>query len=132
MVNVPAGLLDDDPRVRLSMHVFSSSKVAWVDIVPVLTVSPPIPEVTRRSTSPVIAQVEEGTPQGGSASAQLANVYLHYAFDLWVRAWRGKQARGDPVAGTRSSSLVYQTPSMAYEGTMLLTHESALQPAESG
>jgi RNA-directed DNA polymerase len=42
-------------------------------------------------------QVEAGTPQGGSASPLLANVYLHYVFDLWVRAWRQKQARGDMV-----------------------------------
>jgi RNA-directed DNA polymerase len=41
--------------------------------------------------------VEEGTPQGGSASPLLANIYLHYAFDLWARAWRQKQARGDMI-----------------------------------
>src|SRR6267378_3575733 len=35
--------------------------------------------------------VEEGTPQGGSASPLLANVYLHYVFDLWVQAWRQKR-----------------------------------------
>jgi RNA-directed DNA polymerase len=40
-------------------------------------------------------RVEEGRPQGGSASPLLANVYLHYVFDLWVRVWRHKQARGD-------------------------------------
>jgi RNA-directed DNA polymerase len=33
-------------------------------------------------------RVEEGTPQGGSASPLLANIYLHYVFDLWVQAWR--------------------------------------------
>jgi hypothetical protein len=32
MVSVPAGLLDDDPCVRPSMHVFTSSKAAWVDL----------------------------------------------------------------------------------------------------
>jgi len=42
-------------------------------------------------------RVEEGTPQGGSASPLLANIYLHYAFDLWVRVWRQKQARGDVI-----------------------------------
>jgi RNA-directed DNA polymerase len=38
---------------------------------------------------------ETGTPQGGSASPLLANVYLHYVFDLWVHRWRRTQARGD-------------------------------------
>jgi RNA-directed DNA polymerase len=38
---------------------------------------------------------EEGTPQGGSASPLLANVYLHHVFDLWTEAWRRKIAHGD-------------------------------------
>jgi RNA-directed DNA polymerase len=42
-------------------------------------------------------RVEEGTPQGGSASPLLANVYLHYMFDLWVQAWRQKWAHGDVI-----------------------------------
>ena len=42
-------------------------------------------------------QAEEGTPQGGSASPLLANVYLHYVFDLWAQAWRQKQACGDVI-----------------------------------
>jgi len=40
---------------------------------------------------------KEGTPQGGSASPMLANVYLHYVFDLWVQWWRTTQARGDVI-----------------------------------
>ena len=40
---------------------------------------------------------EVGTPQGGSISPLLANVYLHYVFDLWVQRWRRRQARGDVV-----------------------------------
>src|SRR5438093_9114806 len=40
-------------------------------------------------------RTELGTVQGGSISPLLANVYLHYAFDLWVQRWRKKQARGD-------------------------------------
>ncbi|MGH9894113.1 MAG: group II intron reverse transcriptase/maturase, partial [bacterium] len=40
---------------------------------------------------------ELGTVQGGSVSPLLANVYLHYVFDLWIQRWRQKQARGDVV-----------------------------------
>ena len=40
---------------------------------------------------------KEGTPQGGSASPFLANVYLHYAFDLWAHAWRRSKAQGDMI-----------------------------------
>jgi group II intron reverse transcriptase/maturase len=40
---------------------------------------------------------EEGAPQGASASPLLANVYLHYVFDLWARHWRNRQAHGDLI-----------------------------------
>ena len=40
---------------------------------------------------------EEGTPQGGSASPLLANIYLHYVFDLWVQHWRKTKARGEVI-----------------------------------
>ncbi len=40
---------------------------------------------------------EEGTPQGGSISPLLSNVYLHYVFDLWVQRWRRTQAGGDVI-----------------------------------
>jgi RNA-directed DNA polymerase len=40
---------------------------------------------------------EEGVPQGGSVSPLLANIYLHYVFDLWADHWRQKHARGDVI-----------------------------------
>ena len=45
----------------------------------------------------VCTQSEVGTVQGGSISPLLANVYLHYVFDLWAQQWRSTQARGDVV-----------------------------------
>jgi group II intron reverse transcriptase/maturase len=41
---------------------------------------------------------EVGTVQGGSVSPLLANLYMHYVFDLWVQQWRRKRARGDVIA----------------------------------
>ncbi|MGH3441380.1 MAG: reverse transcriptase domain-containing protein, partial [Nitriliruptorales bacterium] len=38
-----------------------------------------------------------GTPQGASLSPLLANVYLHYVFDLWAKAWRDRHANGDMI-----------------------------------
>jgi len=38
-----------------------------------------------------------GVPQGAVISPLLANIYLHYVFDLWTHQWRGKQARGEVI-----------------------------------
>lgn len=43
------------------------------------------------------SETKIGTPQGAVISPLLANVYLHYAFDLWVDAWREKIANGDLI-----------------------------------
>jgi RNA-directed DNA polymerase len=40
---------------------------------------------------------EEGTPAGGVISPLLANVYLHYVFDLWMQRWRASRERGDII-----------------------------------
>ena len=44
-----------------------------------------------------VTRSEEGVPQGGSVSPLLANVYLHYVFDLWADRWRRNQTSGDVV-----------------------------------
>jgi hypothetical protein len=40
------------------------------------------------------------------ASPLLANVYLHYVFDLWVEAWRKKVAKGDVIVVRYADDLV--------------------------
>jgi RNA-directed DNA polymerase len=42
-------------------------------------------------------KTEVGTPQGSVASPFLANVFLHYVFDLWAQQWRIKSAKGDLI-----------------------------------
>ena len=43
------------------------------------------------------SKTEIGTPQGAAISPLLANIYWHYAFDLWVQHWRRHQVAGDVV-----------------------------------
>ena len=43
------------------------------------------------------SETKTGTPQGSVASPLLANIYLHYVFDLWADAWRKKYAQGEVV-----------------------------------
>ena len=47
-----------------------------------------------------------GTPQGAVASPLLANVYLHYVFDLWVEVWRKKVATGEVIVVRYADDLV--------------------------
>jgi RNA-directed DNA polymerase len=43
------------------------------------------------------SKTEVGVPQGSVASPLLANIYLHYVFDLWARHWRKHHATGDMI-----------------------------------
>jgi group II intron reverse transcriptase/maturase len=45
----------------------------------------------------VIKPTEVGTPQGAVASPLLANIYLHYVFDLWAKRWREHHAHGQVI-----------------------------------
>jgi RNA-directed DNA polymerase len=40
---------------------------------------------------------ERGTAQGAVISPLLANIYLHYALDLWAERWRQREATGDMI-----------------------------------
>ena len=49
---------------------------------------------------------EMGTPQGAVASPLLANVYLHYVFDLWAQQWRRREATGNVVVVRYADDIV--------------------------
>ena len=49
---------------------------------------------------------ETGTPQGSVASPLLANIYLHYCYDLWVQQWRRRNARGNMIVVRYADDLV--------------------------
>jgi group II intron reverse transcriptase/maturase len=49
---------------------------------------------------------ETGTPQGAVASPLLANVYLHYVFDLWAQQWRRREATGNVIVVRYADDIV--------------------------
>ena len=52
------------------------------------------------------AAVDEGTPQGATVSPLLANIYLHYVFDLWTQQWGRRHGRGDIVTARYADDFV--------------------------
>jgi retron-type reverse transcriptase len=52
------------------------------------------------------SETKQGTPQGAVVSPLLANVYLHYVFDLWADVWRRKVAKGDVIIARYADDLV--------------------------
>jgi len=47
-----------------------------------------------------------GTPQGAVISPLLANIYLHYVFDLWVKQWRKREAKGKVIVVRYADDIV--------------------------
>ena len=45
----------------------------------------------------VVSVSDRGTGQGSVISPLLANIYLHYALDLWAARWRRREATGDMI-----------------------------------
>jgi retron-type reverse transcriptase len=45
----------------------------------------------------VVTVSEMGTGQGSVISPLLANIYMHYVFDLWADRWRRREAQGDVI-----------------------------------
>ena len=49
---------------------------------------------------------DRGTGQGSVISPLLANIYLHYVFDLWAARWRRCEATGDMIVVRYADDLV--------------------------
>jgi RNA-directed DNA polymerase len=45
----------------------------------------------------IVTVDDRGTGQGSVISPLLANIYLHYCFDLWAQRWRQREATGDMI-----------------------------------
>jgi RNA-directed DNA polymerase len=54
----------------------------------------------------VVSVSDTGTGQGSVISPLLANVYLHYSFDLWAERWRRREATGDMIVVRYADDLV--------------------------
>jgi hypothetical protein len=45
----------------------------------------------------VVTVSDRGRGKGSVISPLLANIYLHYVFDLWAERWRRREATGDMI-----------------------------------
>ena len=69
-----------------------------------------------------IRQADYGTPQGGSISPLLANIYLHYSQDVWASIWRKRRARGEMLIVRFADDSVfgfqYKSDALLFQGEM--------------
>jgi Reverse transcriptase (RNA-dependent DNA polymerase) len=61
--------------------------------------------IAQRSSG-VVTVSERGTGQGSVISPLLANVYLHYVFDLWAERWRHREAVGNVIIVRYADDLI--------------------------
>src|SRR6516164_1975410 len=54
----------------------------------------------------IVTVDDRGTGQGSVISPLLANIYLHYVFDLWAARWRRCEATGDMIVVRYADDLV--------------------------
>ena len=54
----------------------------------------------------IVTVDDRGTGQGSVISPLLANIYLHYCFDLWAERWRRREAQGDMIVVRYADDLV--------------------------
>ena len=69
----------------------------------------------------VVTVSDRGTGQGSVISPLLANIYLHYVFDLWAERWRRREATGDMIIVRYADDLVvgfqHESDAAALSGT---------------
>jgi len=81
---------------------------------------------------------ETGTGQGSVVSPLLANVYLHYVFDLWAERWRRREASGDMIIVRYADDIIvgfqYETDARRFWDAMrerLAEYSLSLHPEKS-
>ena len=74
--------------------------------MPLATVPNGLPRSRKPPEEGKGSEMKTGTPQRSVISPTLANIYLHYVFDLWVDVWRTKCAQGDVVVVRYADDIV--------------------------
>jgi RNA-directed DNA polymerase len=64
------------------------------------------------------SEPQTGSPQGSVISPLLANIYLHYCFDLWVNVWHKKWAQGEVVVVRYADDTVFRIPVSGRRGSL--------------
>ena len=80
----------------------------------------------------IVTVSESGTGQGSVISPLLANVYLHYTFDLWAERWRRREATGDiQLAESLCEASLLSVARVPLPPTQLSRRQSAHCPSQT-